>query len=82
MGRENISPETDAAIEDYLCSLYGRRRTTSVNNARHKIFRANYYPRNKESPLEKIKGANETLFPPPKVVLNEKLKRSNLVAYL
>ena len=64
---ENISPETDAAIEDYLCSLYGRRRTTSVNKARHEIFRAKYRPRNKESPLEKIKGANETMLPPPKV---------------
>ena len=72
----------DQLVEQYVCSLYGQGRLSSVNEARLKLFIEKYKPSNPDSPLEKIKGVDPGILPPCIDVLFQKMARCNYVAFL
>ena len=77
---ENLDAELVTSLESYVCNLYGKPNLKSVDDARYKLFSQHFAPKKNSKPLEKLKGSDSTNFPPCKIVLMEKIKRSNLVA--
>ena len=82
IGESTTFVDTDSLVEKYVCSLYGQRALSSVNEARVKIFHQKYKPTDQDSPLERIKGIDAGMLPPCKDVLTQKMRRCNYVAYL
>lgn len=82
LGESRTFDDDDKLVERYVCSLYGKETLSSVNDARLQIFLQKYKPANTESPMDKIKGIDAGMLPPCEKVLNQKLARSNYVAYL
>lgn len=76
---ENVSEDTCAALEIYVCALYGKHKQVKVDKARYLIFQQRYAPKKKSDPLERIKGINPSSIPPCCAVLMNKIKRANLV---
>jgi hypothetical protein len=75
--------ETVQCLESFVCKLYGKYRSTDVNEVRFSLFQEkySYNPSNSRyAPLSKIKGMNPSCMPPCKKVLKEKIKRANYVA--
>ena len=60
--------------------MYGRPKLQQSNNTRYAIFMATYAPKDKEQPLEDIKGLNASTFLPCRRVLAEQAKSDNLIA--
>ena len=68
------------SVEVFVCSLYGKPKMASVNDARNALFHQHFAPKRQEQPLHKIKGTDPSNLPPCKSVLMEKLRRANLVS--
>ena len=79
--QQHIQDVTLQALEKYVCTLYGRPKMTSTNDARHHIFLVNYAPHG-SSALEKMKGINPSSLPPCKSALTEKIRRTNFIAHV
>lgn len=79
---EEIRETVTTTIEEFVCELYGERKSASVNETRYAIFQNLYAPKKKNEPLEKIRGAHASIMPPCKTVLANKIKRANYVAAL
>ena len=77
---EEMSDETTANIEAFVCAMYGKYNYQKVNEARCALFLQHNKPTNVNQPLEKIKSSDPSLLPPCKVVLAQKIKRCNYVA--
>jgi len=81
-GSDVIDPDVTALVEEYLCVVYGVRNLTSVNEARLHLFRKSYAPKKEKDPLDKINAADPCCLPPYQIVLQQKLLRTNFVAYV
>ena len=77
---ENIEADTIEKIEQFVCSMYGRPRLTSVNDVRLALFNQNYASRDTSKPMEKIKGVDASSLPQCKATLIEKMKLANFVS--
>ena len=80
IGENSTFVDSDNLVEKYVCSFFGQGLSSSVSDARFKIFLQKHKPTQPNSPLEEIKGINAGMLPPCKDVL--KLARCNYVAYL
>ncbi len=69
-------------IELYVCQLYGQPKSIDVNNARLVSFKQTTSPNKTERPLEKIKRSEPSMLPPCKSVLLQKVKRTNINAWM
>ena len=52
----SLSEDVLLGLEKFVCALYGKPKTDSVNGVRLQLFVQNYAPQGKASPLKKIKG--------------------------
>ena len=82
LGENATYIDENGVVEKYVCSLYGQGTSSSVNEARLKIFLQKYKTSNEDSPLEKIKGIDAGMVPLCRNVLMLEISRSNFVAYL
>jgi hypothetical protein len=82
IGETTTFDDSDSLLEKYVCSLYGQKALTSVDEARLKTFKQKYKPTDPDSPLENIKSLDAGMLPPCKNVLMQKIARCNYVAYL
>ena len=67
-----VSEQTMAGLNKYVCHLYGEKRTTSVDVARRKIFLRNF---SRDSKIVDL-----SLIPPCSTSLERHIKRANYVA--
>ena len=74
-----IGKEHLAAIEAFTCTMYGKPKLTSINAVRMALFNDHHSPKNKNKPLEKIKGIDASLLAPCQMTLVEKIKQANYV---
>ena len=82
IGEATTFDDSDSLLEKYVCSLYGQKALSSVNEARLRIFTQKYKPTDPDSPLENIKSLDPGMLPPCQNVLMQKIARCNYVAYL
>lgn len=82
IGETTTFNDSDSLLEKYVCSLYGQKSLSSVNEARLRIFKQKYKPTNPDSPLENIKSLDASMLPPCQNVLLQKIARCNYVTYL
>ena len=82
IGENSTFVDRDNLVEKYVCSLFGEGLSSSVNDARFKIFLQKYKPSQPNSPLEKIKGIDAGMLPPCEDALMQKLELCNYAAYL
>ena len=82
IGETTTFDDSDSLLEKYVCSLYGQKALSSVNEARLRIFTQKYKPTDPDSPLENIKSLDAGMLPPCKNVLMQKIARCNYVTYL
>lgn len=73
--------EAAVIIEAFLCQIYGHK-LESVNEVRYKLINEKYKPGNKNMPLTKLTGLDESLFPPCYSALKEQINRAHYVATL
>ncbi len=79
---EVIDPDVAATVEEYLCVVYGVNNITNLDEVRLHLFRKLFAPKEKTDPLKKIKAADPCCLPPCKRVLEQKLRRTNFVAFV
>ena len=77
-----IDQDVSAVVEEYLCSVYGARNVSGVNEARLQLFNKLYAPKRTNDPLEKLKTSDPCCMPPCQKVLQQKLRRTNFVAFV
>jgi hypothetical protein len=81
LGEENVvSEDVMKDIESFVCALYGYHKETNVDCVRYLMFQQKYAPKDKNDPLNKIKGLNPSAMPPCHKVLINKVVRANFVA--
>lgn len=77
-----IDHDVAATLQEYACAMYGLRNLSYVNEARLHFFRKLYAPKQQTDPLEKIKSSDPCCLPPCQKALQQKLLRTNYVAYI
>ncbi len=77
---ELVNSATEAALEEFVCAIYGKEQLHDVNESRKDIFETICMPRDDERPLEKVKSLEPTAMPPCKTALIQHIKRANLIA--
>ena len=77
----DFSEETMENIERFCCKVYGKRKLTSINEVRLQIFASKYKPKkNGTKSITDVKSMDGSSMPPCQRVLQQKIKRTNLVA--
>ena len=76
-----VSQETYSVIEEYVVTLYGSK-AKNINEARYNLCCSKYKPKPSESPLHATRGADASTLPPCQRVLEQKIKRANLVSLI
>lgn len=66
-------------FEAVVCAMYACPKMKSVNNAAYQKFMEKYKPTDPTRPLENIKGADPTYYPPCQSVLRSHISRCHLV---
>lgn len=79
---DKVDMDVAAALEEFVCCLYGLKNVSQVNDCRLHLFKKLYAPKTQEDPLGKIKSSDPCCLPPCRAVLDEKLKRTNYVAFI
>ena len=79
---EGISDDIKSIIESFVCQMYGRKKTNSVNQACLKIFVTKYKPKKGSASLNQIqaKKLDSSIMPPCSKVLHQKIQRCISVA--
>ena len=76
--QEKINEDDSTEIEKYVCAIYGRKRSASVDKVHLELFLKKYKP--KESMLiSNTKNFDESQLPPCSRVLKEKIKRTKYI---
>ena len=79
---DRIDMDVAATLEEYVCCMYGMKNVRSTNDARLQLFKKLYAPKKQADPMEKIRSSDPCCLPPCRAVLEEKLKRTNHVAFI
>ncbi len=53
---QDVTPETESAIESYVCAMFGKLGLCDFESIRYSIFRTKFAPTDEAQPLGKIKG--------------------------
>lgn len=69
-------------VEKLVCAVYGHPLYVSVSEVRYSLFKKKTSPLRICNPLSKLRSVDPTLLPPPKAALEQKVKRSNAVAWM
>ena len=79
---EGISDDIKSIIESFVCQMYGRKKTNSVDQARLEIFVTKYKPKKGSASLNQIeaKKLDSSIMSPCSKVLHQKIKRCVYVA--
>ena len=79
---EGISDNIKSIMESFVCQMYGRKKTNSVDQASLEIFLTNYKPKKGSTSLNQIqaKKLDSSIMPPCFKVLYQKIKRCIYVA--
>ena len=79
---EGISDDIKSIIESFVCQMYGRKKTNSVDQARLEIFVTKYKPKKGSASLNQIqaKKLDSSIMPPCSKVLHQKIQRCISVA--
>ena len=79
---EGISDYIKSIIESFVCQMYGRKKTNSVDQARLEIFVTKYKPKKGSASLNQIeaKKLDSSIMSPCSKVLHQKIKRCVYVA--
>ncbi len=51
---ETVSPEIQSKIESFVCSIYGKPKLSSTNEARHAMFVEKFAPKCQAQPMYKM----------------------------
>ena len=79
---EGISDDIKPIIESFVCQMYGRMKTNSVNQARLEIFVTKYKPKKGSASLNQIQAKKlySNIMPPCSKVLHQNIKQCIYVA--
>ena len=74
---EGTSDDIKSIIESFVCQMYGRKKTNSVDQARLEIFVTKYKPKKGSASLNQIqaKKLDSSIMPPCLKVFHQKIKR-------
>lgn len=73
----HLDPEALDLYDQYVCKVYGDKKSQTVSQARLEVFEKTYVT---TSAILNVKGIDGNSFPPCSSVMNNKLRRSNLVS--
>ena len=79
---EDISDDIKSIIKSFVCQMFGRKETDSVDQARLEIFVTKYKPKKGSASLNEnqAKKLDSSIMPPCSKVLHQKIKRCIYVA--
>jgi hypothetical protein len=77
-----ISKETIVSLETFVCSMYGKKKLSSVDEIRLELFLQKYKPKGKDEALACVKKFDGSSLPPCSRVLYEKIRRTKYIAEL
>ena len=66
-------------IETFICTLYGQKQLTAINDARFQIFCKKFKKKNDYQLIAQAKTFDGSCMPPCRRVLVEKIKRAKFV---
>ena len=83
LGEEELTEDTYARIEEFICYMYGYKQQTDINMVRNLMFEEKGKPKSvTQRPLDGLKAIYPTSFPPCKRVLEQQIKRAWFIARL
>ncbi len=78
----NLAAAVVSKLEAFVCEMYVKPSITSVNWARYEHFLQDFEPDECSEPLKALRGVEPSVFPPCRVVLLQKIKRTNYAAHM
>ena len=76
----SVSSAIEAALEKFVCAIYGKRQFHDVSEACKYIFETMFMRRDDERSLEKVKSLENIVMPPCRAVLIQHIKQANFIA--
>lgn len=77
----NITDDAFKHLQAFVCSIYGKQNIQRVADARYAIFQTRFLPQSGHL-LHRLTGIDQSMLPPSEPVLNQKILRSNYVAFI
>ena len=79
---DKVDLDVAAVLEEFVCCLYGLQDVSHVDDGRLYLFKKLYAPEKQDDLLGKLNLSDPCCLLPCRAVLEEKIKRTNYVAYL
>ena len=79
---DKVDLDVAAVLEEFVCCLYGLKDVSHVNDGRLYLFKKLYAPEKQDDLLGKLNLSDPCCLLPCRAVLEEKIKRTNYVAFV